>query len=163
MQVPFRTGPADLIYCRYLLSHLADPELAVDRWGSQLKLGGLLMLEEVESIETDKAVFSDYIGIVDAMLKSQSNRLYAGADVAGLHPDSLTQVGNELREVRVSNSAAAEMFALNLRAWRDGEFVRSHYAPESVSRIARELEEIAGRASQESEIRWLMRQAVFRR
>lgn len=51
-QVPFPTGPADLLYCRFLLTHLRDPEAVVARWTDQLRPGGLLLMEEAESRRT---------------------------------------------------------------------------------------------------------------
>ena len=31
-EVPFPVGPCDLIFCRFVLTHLADPRADVDRW-----------------------------------------------------------------------------------------------------------------------------------
>jgi trans-aconitate methyltransferase len=43
--VPFPVGPADLIFCRFLLTHLRDPQGTVAAWATQLSPGGLLLLE----------------------------------------------------------------------------------------------------------------------
>ncbi|MCA1739805.1 MAG: class I SAM-dependent methyltransferase [Actinobacteria bacterium] len=45
-------GEADLIHARLLLTHLPRPETAVEDWLTQLAPGGLLVLQEVERIET---------------------------------------------------------------------------------------------------------------
>lgn len=54
-------GEADLIYTRMLLFHLTNPEGAVTDWLAQLAPGGLLLLEEVEQIETEHPVFRAYL------------------------------------------------------------------------------------------------------
>ena len=61
-------GNADLIYARLLLSHLPDPEGAVTDWLAQLAPGGLLLLDEVERIETEQPVFREYLGILAGMM-----------------------------------------------------------------------------------------------
>ena len=69
--VPFPEGPADLVYCRLLLSHLSDPMAIISRWATQLLPGGLLMLDEVESIATSSPALQRYLEILDQMLRSQ--------------------------------------------------------------------------------------------
>ena len=69
--VPFPVEPADLIYCRLLLTHLNDPLTVVDRWAEQLRDGGRLLLDEVEWIRPEIGLFSDYIAIVTAMFCKQ--------------------------------------------------------------------------------------------
>jgi SAM-dependent methyltransferase len=66
--VPFPTPPADLVYCRFLLSHLRQPAAALARWATQLAPAGLLLVEEVETIDTTLPVFRRYLRIVDEVL-----------------------------------------------------------------------------------------------
>ena len=82
--VPFPCGPADLVFCRFLLTHLENPETIVARWATQLNPGGLMMIEEVEAIRTSHPVFGRYLQIVEAMLASRGNRLYVGAMVGAM-------------------------------------------------------------------------------
>ena len=42
----------DLIYARFLASHLPEPEQAISGWAKELEAGGLLVFEEVDSIST---------------------------------------------------------------------------------------------------------------
>ena len=161
--VPFPASPADLIFCRLLLTHLEDPAGAVTKWATQLEPGGLLMIEEVEAIRAAHPVFTPYVKMVEAMLASQRNRLYAGPLVDGLGPPAgLTVVRSGVRAVRVKNSDAAKMFALNLQAWKDGDFVRANYPAASIRELEAALNEIAQDEPAPAEIEWNMRQAVFR-
>src|SRR5207248_9952028 len=82
--VPFPGGRADVIFCRFLITHLKDPAALVARWAAEVERGGLLMMEEAETIQTDDPVFKRYIALVEATLASQSNRLFAGAALATL-------------------------------------------------------------------------------
>ncbi|MGO9063058.1 MAG: class I SAM-dependent methyltransferase [Candidatus Binataceae bacterium] len=161
---PFPCGRADLIFCRFLLTHLQDPRTIVARWATQLNPGGLLMIEETESIRTTHPVFARNLQIVEAMLASRSNLLYVGPLVGALgSPGGLKPSRNETRTVPVRNGDAAGMFVLNLNAWKEGEFVRVNYRRESILELEEDLTRIAGEESPAREIVWEMRQATFGR
>jgi len=161
--VPFPCGLADLVFCRFLLTHLLDPEAIVARWASQLNPGGLMMIEEVEAIQTTHPVFARYLQIVEAMLASQANCLYVGALVGTLgSPGGLQPFFNETRTAPVRNSDAAGMFVLNMNAWKDTAFGRANYQRESILELETALARISAQESLSSEIVWEMRQVVFR-
>ena len=162
--VPFPTGLADMIFCRFLVTHLADPADALAKWATQLNHGGLLMLEEVESIDTVHPVLRSYVGIVEAMLQSQSNTLYAGPLIAELDtPQGLQNVASEVRRVAVTNSDAADLFRLNMQVWKDHTFIRENYSEETIRDLDSTLDAIAHERGTASDIEWRMRQVIFRR
>jgi len=76
--VPFPTGPADDIFCRLLLTHIAQPLDALRTLATQLRSGGLLLIEEVKWIRTTNPLFSDYLEIVGRMLADQGSNLHLG-------------------------------------------------------------------------------------
>jgi SAM-dependent methyltransferase len=159
---PFPNGCANLIFSRFLLTHLPDPAGKVARWATQLERDGLLLLEETEAIHTVHPAFARYLTIVEALLASQSNRLYAGPLVAGLDsPGGLKLAFSELRSLHVRNSDAARMFALNLNIWKGSEFVRTNYSRDSMRELEQALTEIATRESSAQEIEWEMRQSAW--
>jgi trans-aconitate 2-methyltransferase len=162
--VPFPTGSADMIFCRFLVTHLADPADALAKWATQLNHGGLLMLEEVERIDTVHPVMSTYAGIVEAMLESQSNTLYAGPLIAELDtPQGLQNVASEVRRVAVLTSDAAGLFRLNLQVWKEHAFIRENYSEKTIRDLESALEAIARERGTASDIEWRMRQVIFQR
>ncbi len=162
--VPFPTGAADTIFCRFLVTHLADPADALAKWATQLNHGGLLMLEEVERIDTVHPVMSTYVGIVEAMLQSQSNTLYAGPLIAELDtPQGLQDVASEVRRVAVINDDAARLFRLNLQLWKEHAFIRENYSEKTIRDLDSALEAIARERAAASDIEWGMRQIIFQR
>ena len=76
--VPFPVGPADVLFCRLLLTHLSQPLDLLHEWGTQLRPGGLLLVEEVGWIRASSPLFGDYLEIVEAMLADQGSHLYVG-------------------------------------------------------------------------------------
>jgi len=162
--VPFPVGPADLVFCRFLLTHLREPQEAVARWATQLRPGGLLLIEETEWIHTANAAFATYVGMVEAMLAAQSNELYVARPLGRLpDPPALERRSNRVRAVPTTHSRAAASFALNLQAWRDRPFVQESYTRSAIEQLAHDLRSLAEDPGNEIGIEWGLRQIVFRR
>jgi SAM-dependent methyltransferase len=164
METPFPEGPSELIFCRYLLSHLPDPRSCLDSWATQLITGGLLVVEEVEAIATTHPTFARYLSIVDSMLRSQKTELYVGPilDKLGDRP-VLRRLLSRTRRLPVSNRDAATMFSMNVPNWKDRPFIRETYGDESIAKLGATLDSVADGAGSESEIIWTLRQIVFER
>jgi trans-aconitate 2-methyltransferase len=162
--VPLSSVRANLIFARFLLPHLHNPEAVIAKWASQLERDGLLLLEETESIHTIHPAFTRYLAIVEAMLTNQGNCLYVGQLIGGFdYPGGLISSFNELRKLPVRNRDAARMFALNLGTWKDSEFIRANYSRDSIQRLEQALAEIAITESSAQEIQWKIRQTAWRR
>jgi trans-aconitate 2-methyltransferase len=154
-------GEADLIYARLLLSHLPDPERAAKDWLAQLAPGGLLLLDEVERIETEQPVFREYLGILTSMMAHHGQELCVGPRL-----DAATE-GPGRRISRVAPASpttahVARMFSINLATWRENGFVRANHPAAELDRLAAGLSGLT--ASREmGEIRWRMRQIAVER
>jgi trans-aconitate 2-methyltransferase len=161
-EVPFPTGLSDLISCRMLLTHLQDPASVIEGWSTQLRPQGLLLLEEVEWIQTNHPLFRSYLDIVAVMLEQQANQLYIGPLL-----DTL-QIGNGLRRTMsrvfhlpVATAQAATMFYLNVHAWKNLPFIQKQYAAGMIDQIEQDLQELAETSKSEGEIEWGMRQIAY--
>lgn len=161
--VPFPTGAADLIYCRFLLSHLPRPQDQAAKWSAQLRSGGILLLDEVEWIRTTDPVFGLYLKIVVAMLERQGNKLYVGP-LLGAMPDpaGLRRRFSRLATLLPASRQVAKMFLMNLQVWRDEPFVREAYGEETLSNLESDLARLAESGSS-GEITWGLRQLAYQR
>ena len=83
---PLPGAPADLIYARFLVVHLPDPERSLARWAEQLEPGGLLVVEEPERIETGDDDFRRYLELAAAVVEARGGDLYAGRLLARTWP-----------------------------------------------------------------------------
>lgn len=163
-RVPFPTGPANLISCRLLLTHLDQPLDSLLAWGTQLGAGGLMLIEEVEWICTTHELFGEYLAIVEAMLRDQGGELYVGPIVDRFEDAGrLRRRAGGVHRLRVSNRDAARMFLLNLRSWHHRPFVRDNYSPQAIANIEAELSALAESSSAQSDIEWGMRHMVLER
>jgi len=108
-KIPFPTEKADIIYSRFLLTHMPTPKRCIRDWSTQLNNGGLLFVEETEDIKTEVPVFEEYIKITDALLKSNGKVLFIGKildnwDCQG----KLKKIYNGVAKVPASCKRAAE-------------------------------------------------------
>src|SRR5262249_36940090 len=134
--VPFPVGSCDLLYSRFELSHIPQPEAVVARWATQLKPGGLLLMEETEWIKTSNPVFSAYLRIVEAMLADRGVQLYVGAGLDGMGDfESLKRRSSHLCHPVISDQRAAELFFLNIQTWKHQPFVRKNFAAAMIDRL----------------------------
>jgi trans-aconitate 2-methyltransferase len=156
--------PCDLMYCRFLLTHVKDPERMVAMWAGALRPGGLVLMDEVEWIATEQPAFAAYLGIVAAMLRHESTELNIGPRLDRLgDSDSLRRRASDVRRLVVSNRDAGRMFSLNIQCWKHEPFVRATYAPDEIERLEAELKALTEGPDDRVEIEWGLRQIVLER
>ena len=152
----------DLIFCRFLLSHLSRPRELPARWGARLAPAGRLLIEEVEAIETSAAIFRRYLELSEALVEAVGGSLWAGrlTPRAGLGPD-LPIVFDRAFRLEVRAADAARMFVLNIPNWRRNPEIERIAAGGELKRLERELGRIAaGEAALEDPV-WTLRQSAW--
>jgi SAM-dependent methyltransferase len=154
-RLPWPRTPADLAYARYVLTHLPDPEVRLREWSSQLRPGGLLVVEENEWIACRQPVFTRYLEVAGELLAGRGHDLYAGRRLAATEPGR--QRLSRVYEVTAPTARVATMFRLNLSAWGGHPDLPQ---TADVARLDRQLAELEGSPAQD-EITWGLRQLVF--
>jgi trans-aconitate 2-methyltransferase len=146
-------GPYDLIYARYLLTHVANFRETILLWGEGLSPGGAIAIEENEWIECDQPPFERYLSIVQAMLAASGQKLYVGAELETVRDwTPLRKAVSELVAVTIDERTVAGLFVPNLQTWRKHEFIRREYSVEAIDRLEIELQAIAGEGSPSSQV-----------
>jgi len=158
-RLPFPGGPADLIHARLLLSHLPEPERALERWRGELRPGGRLLLDEVEWIGSEDPVFVRYLELVRHMLRARGQDLEIGPRLDAA-TRSTPRAHAELRELTLPAASAAEMFAPNLAEFRGRPEIRERASESELDALA------AGLAAREHgdgglTVTWCMRQLAI--
>jgi trans-aconitate 2-methyltransferase len=163
MDLPFPTGRANLVYARFVLSHIPRPDRVVPAWMGQLELGGVLALDEVEWIRTDDPALRRYLTMLAALLEARGSSLAAGpiADRFDGGPGGRKRT-SVVRVHAVPLGRAAELFALNLATWRDEPFVRDRHTRAYMDDLDTELRVLAHRSNRAT-VTWGMRQITFER
>ncbi len=161
---PFPKGPFDLIYGRLVLTHLPDPEKVISIWGTQLRPGGLLLIEEVERIDTTIPALVTYLDIQQAMLKHQDNELYIGPRLDAMTAShNLHRRSSNVQTLQVPADRAAAMFHMNLDVWRHNDFVRLNYEPATLDALEQALHALSQDHTNAPPVEWQLRQIVVER
>lgn len=151
----------DLLYCRFLLSHLRGIHNLFNNWISLLNPGGIICIDELEDIFTDIPVFKRYLEVNSALVQSQGAELYIGKKLN----DQLNgfQVKyNQSNVIAVPDSLAAGWFFPNtISIWETEEFVRNNISPGERKAIAMELLQIQNNRSKASNVTWKMKRIIL--
>jgi trans-aconitate 2-methyltransferase len=160
--VPFPSGPADLVFCRLLLSHLADPAAALAAWATQLAPGGLLLVDEVERIRTGQPALRRYLDTAAALLASRGDTLEIGPMLGRLpDPPGLARRHDRVAVLAPPAARAAAMFGQNLAVWHDQALEAGVAGEADLGQLAEDLGAVA--AGQPATITWELRQLAFQR
>jgi trans-aconitate 2-methyltransferase len=109
--LPLPGAPADVIYARLLLAHLAEPEAVAHDWLSQLAPGGRLLIEDLEGVVNPPGPLHDYEDVSASIVRSGGGLMYAGA--------ALSDLGGAVTPVTVPGALAARIYLFNVRHWLD--------------------------------------------
>ncbi len=150
--LPLPAAPADAIYARLLLAHLPDPPALVEQWRTQLRPGGVLVLDDVEDIEAPPGVLRDYEDLVVALVATQGATMYAGRVLAPL--------GGRCVDVHVEAPLAARIFGMNLATWRHDALAGGLADDDHLDAVARGLATLAATGPGGPTVRWVLRQVV---
>ena len=161
---PFPSGPYDLLFSRFELTHLQCPEAVVELWGSQLDIGGRLLMEEVEYVGMTHPAFTSYLDIQQAMLTEQGNSLHIGPRLDGIRDsDSLERRSSSVQAIGIPADRAAAMFHMNLGVWRHNDFIRRTYDQSELDDLESALAAIASGSTDTSPVEWGLRRIVMER
>ena len=108
--------PADVVFARLLLGHLAEPTVALDRWAAALRPPGLIVCEEPVRYCSDDPVFARYEEAVTAVVAARGATLWAGSAL-DTDPPRAARVLDRVVEHPVPVRRAAAMFWRNAVAW----------------------------------------------
>ena len=159
-RTPFPVVP-DLAYCRFLLSHIPDAPALVDRWVQALAPGGLLILDELEDIETDVPVFRRYLDINAGLVASQGADMWVGSALrAAFHGAGV--VLSEADRLDVPNRTAASWFHPNTRTvWTREPYVLERVDAHERETISRSLAHIRDEDECRGHAVWVMRRMIL--
>jgi trans-aconitate 2-methyltransferase len=161
LALPFPAGPADLIYCRLLLAHLADPADAVMRWASQLTDDGMVVVDEIEWIETSHPLLRAHLRLADLMVAASGARMCAGPLLASLPDDGdLRTRFTRITEVPVPTATAAQLFGMNLAATGDRAVMLALCSAKELTGLRSGLADLTA-STATGQITWGMRQAAY--
>ena len=161
-ETPFPVKP-QIMYARFLLTHLQDIVSLVNRWINQGSSSGMLFIEECEAIETEIPVFREYVKVAADLIASAGGYLYAGELLSsGVYEAEV--LCNEVATISAPNSTVAAWFYINTTTlWDREQFVLDAITPETRKRISDEILEIRDSGDMATGSTWKLRRIVLKK
>lgn len=161
---PFPAPPADLLYGRFILTHLAGPDAVVRTWADAAAPRARLALEETIAMESTDPLFLRYYGVVAAMQAALGQSLSIGADMPSIGLGTPWTVElSVVTPVELPARVAARLHSLNIQTWRHQPFVRDNVAASEIDEMAMGLVAVAEGTQSAVPVVCQMRQIVLRR
>jgi SAM-dependent methyltransferase len=160
---PLPHAPVTTIFARLILSHLRDRPAALRSWFESLASGGLLLVEDPESIDTTDEVFRTYLRIAGGLIADRGGDLYVGRELGAMAAALGGCVRHDdVETVTPTTGEVATIFGLNLSVWRDDPWVTTHHDGAALGLLADALAARRGMADR-GRITWRMRQTAVER
>jgi hypothetical protein len=97
--VPFPLTSA-VIYTRFILSHLSDRINTLKKWLTQVRPGGILVLDETEEVVATRPVFQTYLEVKQSLVRREGGLLFSGLYrmLSGIDIDTGDAAGDQARD-----------------------------------------------------------------
>ena len=143
-QQPFPTPPAQVLFSRFLLTHLSAPATVLAAVRTAALPGASLLCEETASLDCDSPVFTRYYELVAAMQEHYGQSLGIGRDLAALAEQGGWKVREAgVRALELRAAAMAELHAMNIATWKSDPYAQAHFDADELASLERSLKAIA--------------------
>jgi ubiquinone/menaquinone biosynthesis C-methylase UbiE len=161
---PFPVPAPDVMFCRFLLTHLRSLKEALRTWASIAAPGALLFVHETESLETNNPKLRRYYDLVAQLQDHYGQALLVGTVLEASFENSGWELVKSKR--RVLEKPASEMASLhvaNLRTWRHDEYAMRTFEADELDALEASLERISSRREDGDVVVNAARQIIARR
>jgi len=128
----------DLLYCRFLLTHLRDPARALAGWAAASAADrAALVIEETAEMSSTHPAFRLYYRLVADLQRHYGQDATIGRALDGTVLGSGWEIEvSGLRELALPARRMAQLHALNLLTWRRDPFALATFAPPRARRAS---------------------------
>jgi SAM-dependent methyltransferase len=164
LETPFPIEAPDLFLCRFLLTHLPSPHLALQSWAQVAAPQAILLIHETEDIDSDHPALHRYYELLAEMQRHYGQTLHVGAILDA----SLAASGWKIRQSRSMilekpARAMAQLHLPNLRTWGRNEYAIRAFDRRELDQLEADLDSIASGNSDTGFVRNTARQIIAER
>jgi len=164
LMTPFPLDNADLIFCRFLLTHLPSPHAALETWSHAAISGALLVIHETEALHSIHPVLLRYYELLAQMQKHYGQELNVGALLTDAFTcTSWSLVYNESVVLKKSARDMAQLHLANLRTWGHNDFAVQVFDRHEIDHLESQLDSIASGSIEAGVVYNTARRIVARR
>ncbi len=141
---PFPVPRADVLLCRYLLTHVRSPESALDAWARAANPGAVLLVQETETLASDTPALSRYYDLLGDLQRRCGQAMDVGRRVdAGIRRTSWRVRVSRVRSLSPDARTMARLHLMNLRTWRHDPVAVEAFDPAELFRLEEDLAAIS--------------------
>ena len=138
---------ADLIYCRFLLTHIHRPADVLTASVQHLRSGGRLLLEETAALSSPVPALSQYYDLVEQLQAHHGQETTIGKRLGALAAGVAgTRATSVLQEIPIAAAVMARLHATNLETWKADPFMLETHGLGALEDLESELKAIAARS-----------------
>jgi ubiquinone/menaquinone biosynthesis C-methylase UbiE len=138
---------ADLIYCRFLLTHIHRPADVLTTSVRHLRSGGRLLLEETAGLFSPIPTLSRYYDLVEQLQAHHGQETLIGKRLTALAAEVTgARATSVLQDIPVAAAVMARLHAMNLATWKADPFMLETHGPHALEDLEDELKAIAERS-----------------
>jgi trans-aconitate 2-methyltransferase len=158
---PLPLPSAQLVFSRFLLTHLAEPVRALRNLVECIEVGGHLVLEEIERLDSPLPLLRRYYELVAALQSNHGQSTTIGAQlddhVASLKT-GIETLSSECTPLQLMGTQMPQLHLMNIATWKQDPKVEAIASAEELDRIERELSALiaAGSAPVECTLRQIV-------
>ena len=164
LQLSFPVQSADLLFCRFLLTHLRSPSSALNAWAHVAAPHAILVIHETESLQASDPSLNRYYELVGEMQRHYGQELNVGAVLdASLEGTSWGVLRSQTLMLDKSAKDMAELHLPNLRTWSGNEYASQAFDQNEIAELGAALERIASGEYDAGRVKNIARQIVAER
>src|SRR5215469_2990499 len=164
LMTPFPLDNADLIFCRFLLTHLPSQHAALETWSHAARPGALLVIHETEALHSTHPALFRYYEMVAQMQKHYGQELNVGALLTDAFTcTSWSLLHNESVVLKKSARDMAQLHLANLRTWGRNDFAVQVFDRHEIDHLESQLGSIASGSIEAGVVYNTARRIVARR
>lgn len=135
---------AELVFCRFVLTHVREPRAAIRGFRRYVAPGGSLLLQETAHMEASHPALARYYELVGQLQAHYGQTLYIGQQLARFAEGAPFEVVHSgVRRCERPAALMAELHVQNLQTWREDSFAQRAFDPAELSRLEQLLLAIA--------------------
>lgn len=162
LDAPLPLPTAQLVFSRFLLTHLSEPRRALLNLLDRLAPGGHVVLEEVERLDGDTPLLRRYYELVTALQASHGQSTTIGTELEA-HIESLGAsvaiASSVCNRLILTGTQMPELHLMNIATWRQDPNMESIASKEELEQIERGLKALVAAGS--ARVQCSLRQIVL--
>ena len=163
-RAPFPVSAPEVMFCRFVLTHLRPLGEVLTTWASIAAPGGLLIVHETESLEADHPSLRRYYELVARLQQHYGQCLQVGTILeACFGTTGWCLVESTQRTLEKPASEMAEIHLANLRTWRQDEYASRSFDPTEIDSLEVSLARIVSGQENAGVIINVARQIIAKR